>query len=77
MTTVNVREKNAEIDGKPIKWFVLAISGTLDGIEHTLEIKLSRTEKMLADILLKSKENLQTVVKGKISVQDEQDFLEA
>jgi len=57
MAHVNVLLKKSEIDGKPIEWNVLQVTGTLDGLAHTLELKLSKTEAMLAKILLTSEEN--------------------
>lgn len=80
MARVNVLEKTGEIDGKPIKWNVLQVTGSLDGLAHTLELKLSKTEAMLAKILLTSDENLEvttpsysngTVGTKKIEVKDD------
>lgn len=71
MSAVNVVTKRSEIDGKPIMWTVLAITGKIDGIENTLEIKLAKTEAMLAKILLG-----QQIVEG--SNEDEKDnFLDS
>ena len=61
MSYVTVETKHSEIDGKPISWNVLQIGGTIDGITNTLELKLSKTEAMLARLLLNSNESLQTV----------------
>ena len=58
MAHVNVLLRKGEIDGKAIEWQVLQVTGTLDGLSHTLELKLSKTEAMLARILLASSENL-------------------
>lgn len=55
MAVVKVEEKTGEIDGKPIKWNVLAITGYMDDDFQTLELKLSKTEAMLARLLLNSK----------------------
>ena len=56
MSNVAVIEKTGEIDGKPIKWSVLAISGTLDGQPYTLEIKankiVTKNDLIFAKILL-------------------------
>lgn len=52
MKNVQVIQKSGEIDGKPINWQVLAITGTIDGMPNTLELKLNKTEAMLAKILL-------------------------
>lgn len=60
MGYVTVTPKTGEIDGKPIKWQVLSISGSIDGIENTLELKLNKTEAMLAKLLLNSDEQLKT-----------------
>lgn len=64
MAKVTVIDKQGEIDGRPIKWTVLSIIGSLDGKTHTLELKLNKTESMLARILLDSKENLSVVNGG-------------
>lgn len=58
MALVQVIKKSGDIDGKPINWQVLAISGTIDGITQTLELKVNKTEAMLANLLLNSKESL-------------------
>lgn len=60
MTNVSVVEKNAEIDGKPIRWTVLAIVGSIGGETQTLELKVNKTEAMLAKLLLNSKEEITT-----------------
>lgn len=52
MSSVSVVTKTGNIDGKAITWTVLAIKGVIDGEENTLEIKLLKTEAMLAKILL-------------------------
>lgn len=57
MAVVKVIEKNSEIDGRPITWNVLSITGFMQGDIQTLELKLSKTEAMLANLLLKSDEN--------------------
>lgn len=41
-------------DGRPIKYERLAIMGYIDGIEHTLKLKLSPAELLTAKILLNS-----------------------
>jgi hypothetical protein len=86
MTRVNVLLKNGDIDGKPITWNVLQINGTLSGQENTLELKLNKTEAMLARILLASDENLKVETSGfpkgnvavskKIAVKRDDDILE-
>lgn len=53
---VKVVKKESEIDGKPISWNVLDITGYLAGNYQTLEIKLDRTQAMLAGMLLESDE---------------------
>ena len=56
MAVTVVLEKNAEIDGKPIKWYVLAITSYIGGEFQTLEIKLSKTEALMGNLLLKNTE---------------------
>lgn len=68
---VKVVEKNSEIDGKPIKWQVLSIIGFLSGDYQTLELKLTKTEAMLAKLLLSSDES-KPVVETRKSNEDEQ-----
>lgn len=58
MAVTKVVRKTAEIDGKPIKWNVLAITGYLGGDFQTLEIKLDNNQAMLAGMLLDSTENV-------------------
>lgn len=41
-------------NGKPIKYERLAIMGYIDGIEHTLKLKLTPAELLTAKILLNS-----------------------
>lgn len=53
---VKVVKKESEIDGKPISWNVLSIVGYLAGDYQTLEVKLDRTQAMLAGMLLASDE---------------------
>jgi hypothetical protein len=65
MAVTKVLEKNSEIDGKPIKWQVLAITGYIGGDFQTLELKLTKTEAMLAGLLLNSSEELSVVNGGK------------
>lgn len=65
MAVVKVVHKEAVIDDKPIKWNVLAITGYLGGDFQTLELKLSKTEAMLAGMLLNSDEEKPTVVTRK------------
>lgn len=56
MAKVQVTSKQADIDGKPIQWNVLSIIGYAGGELQTLELKLSKTEAMLARILLSNDE---------------------
>jgi len=55
---VRVEKKSAEIDGKPITWNVLQIIGYLGGDFQTLELKMSKTEAMLAGMLLAADEEV-------------------
>jgi len=71
MSSVTVVVKTGNIDGKAITWTVLAIKGTIDGVENTLEIKLQKTEAMLAKILLG-----QQVVAG-MNKDEEDNFLDS
>jgi len=64
MAVVKVEKKSAEIDGRPITWNVLSITGYLAGDFQTLEVKLDRTQAMLAGMLLASDENAPTVHSG-------------
>jgi hypothetical protein len=65
MAVTKVLNKKSEIDGKPIEWFVLAITGYISGDFQTLELKLTKTEAMLANLLLNSSEELSVVNGGK------------
>jgi len=64
MAVIKVIKKNAEIDGKPIEWNVLAITSYLGGDFQTLELKLTKTEAMLAGMLLSAEESTVTTSKG-------------
>jgi len=61
MAVVKVVKKESEIDGKPISWNVLSIVGYLAGDYQELEVKLDRTQAMLAGMLLESDETPGTV----------------
>jgi len=52
---VYINEETAE----RIPYERLAITGSIDGVENTLEIKLAKAELQLAKILLNSSEELQ------------------
>lgn len=56
MALVQVLEKTGDIDGKFIKWQVLSITGYLEGLPYTLEVKVDKTQAMLAKMLLSTKE---------------------
>lgn len=60
MALVQVITKNSEIDGKPITWKILAIAGTIEGETNTLELKLSKNEAILANLLLNSSSDVST-----------------
>jgi len=61
MTAVQVVKKSFTNDeGRTIPYQVLAIIGTVQGSTHTLEVKLNKTEAMLAEMLLTSKEKIET-----------------
>jgi hypothetical protein len=49
------RTFNDEKTGKNVEYERLCIIGYLDGVTHTLEVKLEKSELMLAKILLNSK----------------------
>lgn len=85
MSKVYVTDKSGEIDGKPIKWVVLSISGTISGVTQTLELKMNKTEAMLARILLASNEDLKVYpstehgdvnVSKKINVKSDDDDMD-
>lgn len=67
--------KTAEIDGKPINWSVLTITGYIGGDFQTLELKLSKTEKMLADILLANTEEQPTQNSRPANAEEQETFL--
>lgn len=54
--SIKVVNKTGEIDGKPITWNVLAITSFIGGDFQTLELKLNKTEALLANMLLGSNE---------------------
>lgn len=75
MANVQVLEKKAEIDGRPVNWKVLGITGYINGEFQTLEVKLNKTEAMLANMLLKSDENpeVHTSKGGSVDVKKSRD----
>lgn len=55
MANVSVAQKSFINDsGEPVNYKVIAITGTIDGITHTLELKANKSELLLAEILLNS-----------------------
>jgi len=74
MAVTQVVVKNSEIDGKPITWNVLAITGFIGGEFQTLELKLSKTEALLANMILKSSEAPNTVAR-KSTAEENEEFL--
>lgn len=60
MSSVKIVEKvyTPEDGSKPFTYERLAIIGSIDGVEHTLELKLEKSEMLLAKILLASNEDL-------------------
>jgi len=60
MATVQIIKKTSEIDGKPIEWSVLQIIASVNGEILTLELKTSKTEALMARMLLNSTEQLKT-----------------
>jgi len=71
---VKVVIKNSEIDGKPITWNVLAITSYIGGDFQTLELKLSKTEALLANMLLGSDESAPTTEARKASKEEQDSF---
>lgn len=59
MTNVAIITKNFidEKTGNPVNYERLQITGWLDGVQHTLELKLEKSELLLAKILLSSQES--------------------
>lgn len=74
MAVTKVVENNSEIDGKPIKWFTLEITGYVESEFETLSLKLSKTEAMLARLLLKG-ENKPEVQSRKATDDEQKAFL--
>lgn len=71
MAQVSVIEQSFEgEDGKPVKYKRLAITGIIDGELHTLELKLSKSELLLAEILLSSKEERPTTQTRKATAEE-------
>ena len=60
MATVQIVKKSSEIDGKPIEWSVLQIIASVNGETLTLELKTSKTEALMARMLLASNEQIKT-----------------
>lgn len=86
MATVQVTAKTGNIDGQTINWNVLSIVGYAGGEIQTLELKLNKTEAMLARILLSGDEEkptqssrqaneaeIQTHLEGVTRTQDTED----
>lgn len=71
---VTVVHKTAEIDGKPIKWNVLAITSYIGGDFQTLELKLNKTEALLCNMLLGSDENAPTTESHHSTEAEKNDF---
>lgn len=76
MAVVKVETKNGDIDGKPITWNVLAITGYMDDDFQTLELKLTKTEAMLARILLNSKGDAPTTNSQTANADEQEAFNE-
>lgn len=75
MSHVQVLEKTFnKDDGTPVKYRVLAIAGSVNGTEFTLEIKASKTELDMASMLLSSTEKL-SVGSRKPNEQEIDNFL--
>lgn len=74
MAVVKVVEKTGEIDGKPINWNVLAITGYMHDDYQTLELKLSKTEAMLARLLLNSEGDVPTTNSGPANAEEKEAF---
>jgi len=72
MSVVKVVSKSSEIDGKPIVWSVLSITGYMQDDFQTLELKLSKTEAMLAKLLLAT-EGSTPSVEARRSTDEEKD----
>jgi hypothetical protein len=78
MSNVQVLDKTFIKDnGEAVKYKVVAITGYLDGLAHTLELKASKTELMLAEILLASTGKPAKSSMKKIDKDEEDDFLDA
>jgi len=65
---------NNEATGQAVDYERLAITGIIGGSVQTLEIKLEKTELMLAKMLLDSKEKLDTSVRA-VNEAEQSDFL--
>lgn len=74
MAVIKVEKKNAEIDGKPITWNVLSITSYLAGDYQTLEVKLDRTQAMLAGMLLESDETAGTTESRSANKDEKAEF---
>lgn len=75
MPVIKVVKKNSEIDGKPIEWNVLAITGYLGGDYQTLELKLSKTEAMLANMLLETSDKAPETTSRPANSEEKDGFL--
>ena len=76
-TTVEVKDMEPfENDkGEVIKYKRLCISGYIGGSLETLEIKLEKSEMLLAKMLLTSTEDAPTVTAGKATAEERAAFL--
>jgi len=68
--SVKVIVKNSDIDGKPITWNVLAITSYIGGDFQTLELKLTKTEALLANMLLGSNEEKPSTIVRKATDEE-------
>ena len=63
-----------DANGKMVNYKRLCIMGVLEGQIRTLEVKLEKSDLILAEILLASTESQPTVVKGSMNEDEKQAF---